>query len=550
MTNLQWSLTQNHKNPPVQPPIETCVSLVISSIPNGGILCGLLGHAYQKHVEASLDNPIAVKSEVEWFLNITLYYKLKDLFNMDEAGLIFYLLVPNTDLLFKKKMEQKGKRFVVSSTFLLKVKETSKVQKKKCASYFINGLLDPGNLSYKLRNNQYDFFWITCVYMKSLKTIIIEKQELRDAYHGTAEQLITGLKTEEDILQVNRTRSEIRKREKKKTDMNLEDLSFLRRYLIEDLEVLTCNLERLRIDYGKSSGQIDHDTQKGGLQQCSTLEWNAGIIKCSKSHYKKKVIACAITGFTEIKIKQPNVTQICNVNQLIAMKMPQKAWENIFQAMISNFWEATQIIPTISYRASTLPPSTLVPSHLLNECLSDTKATRVWSNKEIFGLVEDADQADLNSNSNEIYKLPTKESRLNLNLGLDRRQEDERRTVGQNWRKELVKEDLDEREQEDVRMRKQRMRKKETEKGGNSELGKIPTPTTFPTKTEMAKHQQPRKKGQIAHLENFQQKLMKEIHCGETESGRKEFLKIPEPSPSCKSTSQWQSLSGECELFH
>lgn len=29
--------------------------------------------------------------------------------------------------------------------------------------------------------------------------------------------------------------------------------------------------------------------------------------------------------------------------------------------------------------------------------------------------------------------------RLNLNLGLDRRQEDERRTVGQNWRKELVK---------------------------------------------------------------------------------------------------------------
>lgn len=48
--------------------------------------------------------------------------------------------------------------------------------------------------------------------------------------------------------------------------------------------------------------------------------------------------------------------------------------------------------------------------NLLNFNGEDTKATRVWSNKEIFGLVEDADQADLNSNSNEIYKLPTKES--------------------------------------------------------------------------------------------------------------------------------------------
>jgi hypothetical protein len=243
-----------------------------------------------------------------------------------------------------------------------------------------------------------------------------------------------------------------------------------------------------------------------------------------KAHYRKKAIARSITVFTDNN--QTNVTQIFNVNQLVAMKMAQKAWDNVSQATISNCWAATRIIKnqssdgcleniektleqtndfiekqldTLQHIGAVLPTNRMSITNLLYPEGENTEAARVWSNEEIFDLVEEEDkQEDADSDEDDVAE----------------------------------------------------------------------PKVTYPSKKETIKHlsqvllylehiNQPQNNNMVALLEGFQQDLLKEIHFGGTQSEIKDYFQpITEPASSrTKSpdsqdlSSTSQNLPNKCDLL-
>ncbi|KAI7957779.1 hypothetical protein MJO29_001978 [Puccinia striiformis f. sp. tritici] len=412
--------------------------------------------SYRKHGEAASADITVVESEVERVKEITKDYLLKDIFNMDETGL-FYSMPPDTGLAFNKSHGVKGNKTRMTLAVTCNADGTEKLP-----ILFIG--------KYK-------------------RPRCFKKKQARDygyEYYNNGNAWMTSEIFENWLLTWNS-----KLRAEKRSILLLVD-NFRGHAVPED------GMSNIRVEF--FAPNLTSHVQP----------LDAGIIKSLKSHYRKKAISRSISVFTELG-GTTSASDIFNVNQLVAMKMATQAWANVSQATISNCWGKTKITNQASMNCSekvdkaiqdtnksiesqldtlqqiglVLPVNRMSIEHLLNPDGENNEAARMWSNEEIFELVEEESRQESDAVDNLVAtepptKRPTKSEML--------------RHVSQAL---LYLEDQSEHD------------------------------------------------NLIANLEEFQQHLLKEIHFGGSQAGIKDYFKVVPNSAPQPDIANTQSTSDD-----
>ncbi|KAH9468531.1 hypothetical protein Pst134EA_033366 [Puccinia striiformis f. sp. tritici] len=393
--------------------------------------------SYRKHGEAASADITVVESEVERVKEITKDYLLKDIFNMDETGL-FFSMPPDTGLAFNKSHGVKGNKTRMTLAVTCNADGTEKLP-----ILFIGKYKRPRCFKKKQ----------ACDYGYG--------------YYNNGNAWMTSEIFENWLLTWNS-----KLRAEKRSILLLVD-NFRGHAVPED------GMSNIRVEF--FAPNLTSHVQP----------LDAGIIKCLKSHYRKKAISRSISVFTELTGTK-SASAIFNVDQLVAMKMATQAWANVSQATISNCWGKTKItnqastncsekvdkaiqdthksiesqLDTLQQIGLVLPGNRMSIEHLLNPEGENTEAARMWSNEEIFELVEEESRQE----SDDVDNLVATEPAIKR-----------------------------------------------------------------PTKSEMLQHvsqallyleDQSEHGNLIANLEEFQQHLLKEIHFGGSQAGIKDYFKV------------------------
>ncbi|KAI9607716.1 hypothetical protein KEM48_003465 [Puccinia striiformis f. sp. tritici PST-130] len=154
---------------------------------------------------------------------------------------------------------------------------------------------------------------------------------------------------------------------------------------------------------------------------------------CFKSYYRKKAILRSINLFTEEMDKEEKtpMKNMFKVDQLLAMRMSQKAWDSVSALTIANCWGVTKIIKqspnsclevinksienstaalesqlnTLEFIGAVLPRNRMSISNLLDPEGENNHALQMRSDEEIFASVHnedgEEDLVDCNPNSKE-----------------------------------------------------------------------------------------------------------------------------------------------------
>ncbi|KNE96110.1 hypothetical protein PSTG_10532 [Puccinia striiformis f. sp. tritici PST-78] len=379
--------------------------------------------SYRRHGEAASVDINVVELEVERVQKITEEYPLKDIFNMDETGL-FYAMPPDTGLAFNQTHGVKGNKTRLTLAITCNADGSEKLP-----ILFIGKYKRPQCFNKK------------------------DAREYGYEYYSNGNAWMTG-----EIFQQWLLSWDSRLRCQKRKILLLLD-NFRGHSIPEE------GLTQIRVEF--FAANLTSHVQP----------LDAGIIKCLKSHYRKRAIARSISIFSEQK-NQISVKDIFNVNQLMAMKMATRAWQNVSKTTISNCWGATKItgkinqgcsdeiekaankesslierqLDTLEHIGAVLPANRMTIDCLLNPEGENTQAARVWSNEEIFELVKEEGRQEDGLGAMEIEEsepkvaLPTKSEMCQMVskmlLYLDRSNEDENQFGDMIPRLELFQQDL------------------------------------------------------------------------------------------------------------
>ncbi|KAI7937392.1 hypothetical protein MJO29_014707 [Puccinia striiformis f. sp. tritici] len=149
---------------------------------------------------------------------------------------------------------------------------------------------------------------------------------------------------------------------------------------------------------------------------------DAGIIKCFKSYYQKKAILQSINLFTKEmdKAEKTPMKSMFKVDQLLTMRMSQKAWDSVSAPTLANCWGVTKIIKnspnsclevinksiengttalesqlnTLESIGAVLPQNRMSLSKLLDLEGENNHTLQMCSDEEIFASVQDDDNEE------------------------------------------------------------------------------------------------------------------------------------------------------------
>ncbi|KAI7958282.1 hypothetical protein MJO29_006499 [Puccinia striiformis f. sp. tritici] len=334
---------------------------------------------FRKHGEAASVDITVVESEVVRMQEITKDYNLKDIFNMDETGL-FYSMPPDVGLAFKATHGVKSDKTRLTLALTCNADGSEKkpllfIGKSKKPRSFKGHMAEYYNYEYAHNSTA----WMTAeIFQRWLKSWNSKLKE-----------------EDRNILLL---------------------LDNFRGHTLPD-----GGLSHIRVEF--FSPNLTSHVQP----------LDAGIIKCFKSYYRKKAILRSINLFTEEMDKEEKtpMKNMFKVDQLLAMRMSQKAWDSVSALTIANCWGVTKIIKqspnsclevinksienstaalesqlnTLEFIGAVLPRNRMSISNLLDPEGENNHALQMRSDEEIFASVHnedgEEDLVDCNPNSKE-----------------------------------------------------------------------------------------------------------------------------------------------------